>query len=79
MRTGLDWTRIDKCAKSKEGIEYLLDVAKTTEGLNPPHTYVPWVVIDGKHDEKSEGELVKNMVKYVCGVYRGDEKIEACM
>ncbi len=25
------------------------DYAMITESLNPPHTYVPWIVIDGIH------------------------------
>ena len=28
--------------------------AMATEELDPPHTYVPWIVIDGESDEESE-------------------------
>ena len=25
-------------------------VAKETNELDPPHTYLPWITVDGKHD-----------------------------
>ena len=62
---------INHCATTKEGREYLLEVAEATEKLQPAHTYVPWVVIDGIHKESDEDSLLANMVNYVCKAYTG--------
>ena len=35
-------------------------IANRTEGLNPAHKYVPWIVVDGVHTEE-----VKRRCKYV--------------
>lgn len=53
-------------------------MADVTERLEPPHTYVPWVVINDKHSSSSESNLLTNMVKYVCSIYKGPIKIDAC-
>jgi len=45
----LSWESINSCATSEQGIGYEVEMAKATEVLQPPHTYVPWVVINGKH------------------------------
>ena len=39
--------------------------ALATEGLNPPHTYVPWIVIDGDSSEVTLcREIILNMLLF---------------
>ena len=45
------------------GNTLLHEFAVATEALEPPHTYVPWIVIDGDSDEES-GELEVVMNSY---------------
>ena len=40
--------------KGPLGNALLHKFALATEGLNPPHTYVPWIVIDGDSSEASD-------------------------
>ncbi|CAM6001424.1 unnamed protein product, partial [Sphagnum balticum] len=75
---GLNWTLINSCATSNEGVNFLVEVAKITEALQPPHTYVPWIVVNGVHSGTSENAITSNMVRYVCSIYKGTEKIAAC-
>ena len=53
-------------------------MALATEKLNPPHQYVPWIVVNGAHSSSSENAIQNNMVNYVCSIYTGPEKIAAC-
>jgi interferon gamma-inducible protein 30 len=53
-------------------------MAIQTENLVPAHTYVPWVVVNGAHSQSTESAVEANMVRYVCSIYKGTEKIDAC-
>lgn len=75
---GLDWSTINSCATGSEGNKIMYEMALATEKLNPAHTYVPWIVVNDKHSTSSENAVISNMVRYVCSVYSGPEKIDAC-
>lgn len=74
----MNWDSINSCATSEQGVNMIVEVAKITEALQPAHTYVPWVVVNGQHSQSSEAAVESNMVRYVCSIYRGTEKIAAC-
>ena len=68
---------INKCHNnspngSKEGNRLMHEIAEKTAALDPPHHYVPWVVVDGEHVEDLE-----DVFAYVCERYDG-EKPKAC-
>lgn len=75
---GMDWNTINTCATGSEGNKLMYDIAVATEKLNPPHQYVPWIVVNDKHTTSSENSVISNMVRYVCSIYTGTEKIDAC-
>lgn len=50
---GLSWESINSCATSEQGIALEVEVAKVTEALQPAHTYVPWVVVNGQHSQST--------------------------
>lgn len=50
---GVNWSDINVCAKGKQGIDYLVQMAEKTEALVPPHNYVPWVVVNGQHNSST--------------------------
>lgn len=56
----------------------MYEYAVKTESLSPAHTYVPWIVVNGKHSTSSENAIISNMVRYVCSIYTGSERIDAC-
>lgn len=74
----LNWNTISSCATSSEGNQFEYEMAVATDKLNPPHTYVPWVVVNGVHSSSYETSILGNMVKFVCSIYTGPEKIDAC-
>ncbi|XVE62078.1 hypothetical protein DITRI_Ditri06bG0090400 [Diplodiscus trichospermus] len=71
--TGLGTVPID-CYKSGYGNVLEKKYAAETNQLNPPHKFVPWVLVDGQPLE----EGYKNFVTYVCNAYKGKKVPEAC-
>ncbi|CEM24584.1 unnamed protein product [Vitrella brassicaformis CCMP3155] len=59
---------IETCTKDGEGTHLMQGAAKATEALKPPHTYVPYVVINGKHSEENE----QNLERAVCSSLGND-------
>ena len=41
-----------------------------TESLDPPHNYVPWIVVDGKHTDELQEAAQTNLVGLVCSLYQ---------
>ncbi|KAL6645751.1 hypothetical protein ACP70R_017359 [Stipagrostis hirtigluma subsp. patula] len=64
-KLGLDPKPVTQCYKSQHGHE--LNYAKQSDALQPPHQYVPWVVVDGK---PLVGDY-ENFEAYVCKAYKG--------
>ncbi len=74
----MNWNDIYSCSTSAEGVQYIVEMAEKTEALNPPHTYVPWIVVNDQHTQSTESAVASNMVRFVCSIYRGPVKIDAC-
>ncbi|KVH94830.1 hypothetical protein Ccrd_003108 [Cynara cardunculus var. scolymus] len=62
------------CYQSRMGVDLELKFADDTNHLNPPHRFVPWVLVDNKPLE----EDYQNFVAYICKAYKGQNKPEAC-
>lgn len=77
-QVGISWDDITACTKSKQGNDWQVELAVATETLVPAHTYVPWVVVNKQHSSSSESAVISNMVRYVCSIYKGSVKIDAC-
>jgi interferon gamma-inducible protein 30 len=75
---GMDWSVINTCATGTEGNKIMYEYSVATDKLNPKHTYVPWIVVNDKHSTSSENAVISNMVRYVCSIYTGSVKIDAC-
>lgn len=74
----LDWNKIHTCATSDLGHKYELEMADATESLQPPRTRVPWFTVNKAHTTEINQKVQKDLVGYVCSVYRGPIKIDAC-
>jgi interferon gamma-inducible protein 30 len=74
QQLGIDMKRIKQCANSRTGSELLSEYgdASTSENLN--RTYVPWVVVNGVHEEDADGG---ELLKPLCAVLE-DPKPEMC-
>ncbi|XP_077214330.1 gamma-interferon-responsive lysosomal thiol protein-like isoform X1 [Tasmannia lanceolata] len=73
QKTGLGSQLLVDCFNSGNGKKLELQYANETGHLNPPHTYVPWVVVDGQ----PLNEDYENFKTYVCKAYKGTPP-EAC-
>lgn len=65
-----------ECLSDPKSNEWQHEMADKTESLNPPHDWVPWVIVDGKVD----AEIVDtpNLMQYLCSK-RGDRsELPAC-
>ncbi|BBH04605.1 Thioredoxin superfamily protein [Prunus dulcis] len=73
-KLGLDSKPIAECYSSGLGKELELQYAAETSALQPPHQYVPWVVVDGLPIY----EDYENFLTYVCNAYNGTAALKAC-
>ncbi|PAN27773.1 hypothetical protein GQ55_5G107400 [Panicum hallii var. hallii] len=73
QETGLASQPVIDCYNSGYGRQLELQNAAETNSLQPPHQFVPWVVVNGK----PLGEDYMNFEAYICSVYDG-KLPEAC-
>ncbi|XP_061870952.1 gamma-interferon-inducible lysosomal thiol reductase [Colius striatus] len=73
----LDGSRIAACVQGDTGAALMHRNALLTEALDPPHQYVPWVVVNGKHTDELQEQAQAALLRLICRLYQG-EKPEAC-
>mmetsp|Transcript_35256 Transcript_35256/g.71415 ORF Transcript_35256/g.71415 Transcript_35256/m.71415 type:complete len:287 (+) Transcript_35256:237-1097(+) len=69
---------IEQCSTSSEGNDLIHANAVKTAALDPPHTYVPWIVAGGIHDDDVQDSISESLLQYVCQKYHGPDKSPAC-
>ncbi|XP_002965810.2 gamma-interferon-inducible lysosomal thiol reductase [Selaginella moellendorffii] len=67
-------TLVEECYEGPTGLLLEKGYAKITGELDPPHRYVPWVVVNGNPLYEDYGDIEK----YVCDAYKGDHKPQLC-
>ena len=55
---------IKDCLGNDLGNFYQHQMAQKTD-VN--HKYVPWIVVNGIHDEQVENEIIASLIDYICG------------
>ena len=58
-----------KCATSRIGNNLEHEMAVLTETLQPPHTYVPWVSLNGNHTEEIQQYAEHGLIELICETY----------
>ena len=51
---------------------------ESTDNLDPSHTYLPWITVNGIHDVGKENEIIADIVKWACKNYIGIISINKC-
>jgi len=59
------------CYSKPEGNRFQHQVAELTAALDPPHQYVPWLVLNGEHTDAIQQSCQSNLLQCVCKEYKG--------
>ncbi|NXA55656.1 GILT reductase, partial [Nothocercus julius] len=62
--------RVAACARGELGRQLMHRNAQLTAALAPPHQYVPWIVLGGKHTEQRQGQAQVALLHLVCQLYQ---------
>jgi interferon gamma-inducible protein 30 len=73
-KAGMDAGALHECAEGQQGEELEREAARQTDGLCPPHAYVPWVLVDGV----PLGESFDALKLFICVAYTGNPKPAHC-
>ncbi|NXH15738.1 GILT reductase, partial [Bucco capensis] len=73
----LDRSRISGCVQGDTGASLMHHNAQLTQALDPPHQYVPWILVNGKHTEELQDQAQTSLLGLICRLYQG-KKPEAC-
>lgn len=73
----LSWDSVISCVNGDKGNQLMHQNALKTQGLKPPHQYVPWVTINGEHTDDLQSKAMSSLFTLVCNLYKGP-KPEAC-
>ncbi|KAJ9543604.1 hypothetical protein OSB04_023311 [Centaurea solstitialis] len=74
-KLNLDSKPVIDCIGSGFGHKLELQYADEIQALQPPHTYVPWVVVDGQplYDDYPD------FISFICKAYKGSNVPRACL
>lgn len=73
----LKYEQLMTCVKGDSGNQLMHQNALKTQALKPPHTYVPWITINGVHTEELQNKAMSALLPLVCDMYKG-EKPDVC-
>ncbi|KAM6041589.1 gamma-interferon-inducible lysosomal thiol reductase [Chlamydotis macqueenii] len=73
----LDAGRVAACVQGDTGAALMHRNAQLTQALDPPHHYVPWILINGKHTEELQEQAQTSLLGLICRLYQG-EKPKSC-
>ncbi|XP_071717708.1 gamma-interferon-responsive lysosomal thiol protein-like [Rutidosis leptorrhynchoides] len=62
------------CYQTRKGFDLEMKFADETNHLNPPHRFVPWVLVNNTPLQ----EDYQNFVAYICKAYTGQNKPKVC-
>ncbi|NXF99162.1 GILT reductase, partial [Sakesphorus luctuosus] len=66
----LDRSRIAACVQGDTGMALMHQNAQLTDALDPPHQYVPWIVVNGKHTDELQAQAENSLLGLICHLYQ---------
>ncbi|NXS64555.1 GILT reductase, partial [Brachypteracias leptosomus] len=66
----LDRGRLAACVQGDTGAALMHHNAQLTEALDPPHQYVPWILINGKHTDELQAQAEASLLGLICRLYQ---------
>ncbi|XP_062888429.1 gamma-interferon-inducible lysosomal thiol reductase-like isoform X1 [Mobula hypostoma] len=67
----MSWEIISDCVDEDLGSQLMYQNAERTSELEPPHNYVPWILINGEHSEDMQHHAETDLLDLVCRTYTG--------
>lgn len=67
----IEWGPIGSCFNGTQGNHLEHEMAMKTNALNPPHQYVPWIVVNGVHTDAIQESAQSDLMHLVCQTYTG--------
>lgn len=77
QKVDTDWPVLDKCSRGPEGTRLLWEMGNRTRGHQPTIDYVPWIEINGVHDEATSKRARKDLFGLLCELL-GPQKPYVC-
>lgn len=74
----LPYESIEACVTGSAGQKYLMEMGRKTESLKPKMTFVPWINMNGQHDEEKQDESLHDLKSLVCSAFSGPAKPAKC-
>jgi len=68
-------TDLGDCFSGPQGNKFQHNMAVLTSQLDPPHQYVPWLVLNGKHTDDIQQDCQSNLIQCICKVYTGTSSL----
>lgn len=73
-----NWNAIQRCANGGKGRVLQDEMSERTWNLNPPHHYVPWIVINGVHNDEQQAMAQTDLLQVVCDATPDGRKPPPC-
>ncbi|XP_077519938.1 gamma-interferon-inducible lysosomal thiol reductase-like [Amblyomma americanum] len=65
-KVGTYWPVLDKCSTGPEGTQLLFEMGKRTHALKPPMESVPYVQVNGVHNDTTESLAEHDLFHFAC-------------
>ncbi|XP_054930594.1 gamma-interferon-inducible lysosomal thiol reductase-like [Dermacentor andersoni] len=76
-KVGTDWPVLARCSRGPEGTELMYEMGNRTRGHQPSIDYVPWLELNGVHNETMAKRASKDLFGLLCELL-GPEKPYVC-
>lgn len=71
---GADYDTVMKCKESNESMEMMKEFDERSEHID----YVPWIEINGDHEDDMQEDCQYNLFSTLCDMFSGDDQPKVC-